>query len=152
MRVTERDLQRFESKIDKSGNCWLWTGAVTNTGHGLAHWNGRAISAARLALAIASGACPDERVVARHRCPGGPNPLCVNPDHLVWGSHRDNSTDAIIDNDGRAPTARLSVADVIEIRRRREGRESLAAIAADYGVSHVSIHLICARKTWRHVA
>jgi hypothetical protein len=55
-----------------------------------------------------------------------------------------------------APGAKLTEAQVIEIRRRRAAadtinRDTLQAIANDYGVTRELIRLIVARKVWKHV-
>lgn len=47
--------------------------------------------------------------------------------------------------------ARLSERDVLEIRRRRAGGESLRAIAADYDVSWRHVSSIALRRTWKHL-
>lgn len=77
--------------------CWLWTGARNAHGYGVAHWNGRFVRLPRVALAAAFGCESDEelpqRLVTRHRCPGGDRPGCWNPAHLLGGSQRDNLRD-----------------------------------------------------------
>lgn len=44
--------------------------------------------------------------------------------------------------------AKLTEVQVIEIRRRREGGERLAAIAADYGVAFQTVSRIALRDRW----
>jgi hypothetical protein len=70
--------ERFWSKVDKSGDCWLWTGTITNR-YGrffLAH--GRMTPAHRWAYESLVGPIP-EGLTIDHLCR---NPPCVNPDHL----------------------------------------------------------------------
>lgn len=50
-----------------------------------------------------------------------------------------------------APSSKLTESDVIAIRSRRAGGETITSIAADFGVSHVNISSICNRKSWKHV-
>lgn len=64
----------FESKIDKSGDCWLWTGAVQSRGYG----NFRSKLAHRVAYEKYVGEIP-KGLTLDHLCR---NRLCVNPDHL----------------------------------------------------------------------
>lgn len=46
------------------------------------------------------------------------------------------------------PAGRLTEAGVREIRRRREAKETLQAIATAMGVSIGTVYNVCARKTW----
>lgn len=47
--------------------------------------------------------------------------------------------------------AKLTEADVIDIRRRRDAGEILRTIAADHGITIGATHHIANRKSWRHV-
>lgn len=85
----DRDFWDF---VDKSGECWVWTGATNPSGYGL--WSdlrntGERGLAHRISLARVS---PPEskRLLACHRCN---NPPCVNPAHMYWGTPLDNSRD-----------------------------------------------------------
>lgn len=100
-----RDARRFEDYVAKQpGGCWIWTGSTNRTGYGQWAAGGRKWLAHRYALA-ASVPCPDEALLACHHCD---NPPCVNPEHLYWGTHKDNAADASardrIPNKGRYKT------------------------------------------------
>lgn len=113
-----------------------------------------------------------------HNCPGGDNPLCVNPDHLWLGSVAENLQDAIAKGwDGNVgdsnPSRRfperltrgeahhsavLTVEQVVEIRKRfRPGAArdpqavSKAMLAADYGVTVHTIKKLLRGRSWKHV-
>ena len=63
-----------EDRIERTDDCWLWTGAVQsagygNTGQGLAH---------RVVYTETHGVIP-EGLEVDHLCS---NKLCVNPEHL----------------------------------------------------------------------
>lgn len=83
------------------------------------------------------------------------NPLCFNGAHLSWKTHGDNQRDKFRDGtDARGvkhPRAKLTDADVIEIRRRDASGESSFAIAADYPVHAGTIRKITNRDSWRHI-
>ena len=81
---------RFWSKVDKSGECWVWTAGRTAAGYGMFHSNtSRAHLAHRYAFELANGPIPTGMHV-RHTCD---NPPCVRIDHLVIGTHADNMRD-----------------------------------------------------------
>jgi hypothetical protein len=81
--------ERFWPKVDKSGDCWLWT-ASTRGGYGVFVSNGVRVAAHRLSLEMASGAVigADQKVC--HHCD---TMLCVNPAHLFVGTQGDNIRD-----------------------------------------------------------
>lgn len=91
-------VQRFWPKVLKGPDtdCWLWQRA-TQRGYGvmtvMTERGRRTIVASRISYAIAFGGIPDGMYVC-HNCPGGDNPLCVNPAHLFLGTQDDNMKDA----------------------------------------------------------
>ena len=69
----------LSDRIDSSGDCWEWTGTVTNTGYGLSNKRGLYRGAAHRAVWVSLiGAIPDG-LDLDHLCR---NTRCVNPDHL----------------------------------------------------------------------
>lgn len=79
--MTQRE--RFESRINKSGNCWVWTGSVSPQGYGKLGDN----YVHRLAWSFATGQPIAPGLVIDHKCH---NRLCVNPKHLQVVSHTEN--------------------------------------------------------------
>jgi hypothetical protein len=79
--------ERFWAKVDKSGDCWLWIGAVKNNGYGVFGIS-RGVYALphRVALAGTGVELLDDHVID-HLCR---NPLCVNPDHLEQVPQQEN--------------------------------------------------------------
>lgn len=69
--------------------CWQWLGNLNNCGYGLIPVRGRSLLAHRVAFTHYKGEIP-YRMQVRHVCD---NRSCVNPDHLLLGSHSDNMKD-----------------------------------------------------------
>jgi hypothetical protein len=75
--MTTGDEKRFWSKVDKSGECWLWMGTKSR-GYGQFYLYGRGWPAHRLAYELVIAPIP-EGLQLDHLCRVR---HCVNPDHL----------------------------------------------------------------------
>lgn len=82
------DEERFWPKVDRSGDCWLWTAAMAGDGnaYGVFRMGGRNVLAHRVSYAWAHGDIPDGYEVD-HMCF---NKACVNPAHLRLLNHIEN--------------------------------------------------------------
>lgn len=79
--------ERFWEKVDKSGDCWLWTAAVGLDGYGVfGLGRGKLVRAHRLSYQLSVGEIP-EGLFVLHKCNVR---LCVRPDHLMAGTHYEN--------------------------------------------------------------
>ena len=93
--MTDKDIARFWSKVDKSGDCWTWQAATLRSGYGEIRFRGKIVLAHRFAYALAHrfayalahGECANNLVID-HKCH---NKLCVNPSHLQLVTHQQNS-------------------------------------------------------------
>jgi hypothetical protein len=153
--------ERFWRYVDKTEDCWLWTGAKTHGGYGVLN-SGRGnsiVRAHRLSWEIHNGPIPEGMDMC-HTCD---NPSCVNPSHLFLGTPHDNAVDMIAkgrDLEGRKNRARgenhhrakLTEQQVVDIRAEyAAGDTSTRKLSAKYGISRRSIMFILHRQHWTHI-
>lgn len=77
---------RFWVKVDKTGDCWLWTATKNQGGYGLFRVDGKTRLAHRVAYEFANGAIP-AGLYLDHTCHV---PVCVNPAHLRLATNAQN--------------------------------------------------------------
>lgn len=154
--MDERIIARFWLRVAKRSpeGCWPFTRADGTIAPGYGriysgHGESRSILLAhRLSYEIAFGPIP-EGMHVRHRCD---YPACVNPTHLVIGTHGDNMRDMA--ERGRAARnfgtasgrAVLTEEQVAEIRRRYVTHRQLAT---EFGVTVDAIR--SALHGWKHI-
>ena len=85
------EADRFWSKVDRTGECWLWLAARGRTGYGRFRQPKGHEYAHRVAYRLTFGPIP-EGMVVRHICD---NPPCCNPEHLLLGTQSDNNKDSV---------------------------------------------------------
>lgn len=80
--------ERFWPKVDKSGDCWLWLGALHEYGYGRFNaGGGRIVPSHRFAYESVVGPIPPTlQLDHRATCPKN----CVNPHHLRPATHKQN--------------------------------------------------------------
>jgi hypothetical protein len=137
--------RRFWDKVQQGTGCWEWTGMLRR---------GRdesTIYAHRLSYELNIAPVPAGLIVC-HRCD---NPPCVRPEHLFLGTDNDNQRDKVAKGrQERGEThhaAKLTAADVVEIRSSRAQGTRVNELAAKYGVDRGAIQAVVSRKTWAHV-
>lgn len=87
--MTRRGLplyERFWPKVDKSGECWIWTGALANNAYGEIKAHGKKLRAHRVSYEFAYGPIP-QGLVVDHKCHV---PKCVRPEHLQAVTNKQN--------------------------------------------------------------
>lgn len=144
--------ERFASRYipEPNSGCWLWMGHATTLGYGmLKNDNGKRQYAHRISYFLHYGKSPGMAHVL-HKCD---NPPCVNPEHLFLGTQSDNMRDMAAkgrhwDCSGeRSPFAKLSAADVYQIRAAKGGTSAIA-LGQRYGVGRCQIYAIWNRRSW----
>lgn len=85
-------VERFWSKVDKSGECWLWCAGLNHRGYGLfTPRHGKRIRAHRFAYRITIGPIPPGMEIDHVRARGCTSTACVNPRHLEAVPQRINN-------------------------------------------------------------
>lgn len=138
-------IERFWSKVDKTRNCWEWTGPPSKSGYGRFCFDKtKVMYAHRYSYLITYGDIGTSYVL--HGCD---NRRCVRPDHLFLGTCADNAIDAA--SKGRLKK-KLTEHSIKNIRERHAQNEaSQRDLAREFGVTHRAIGLILKRRTWKHV-
>ena len=148
--------ERFWAKVDTSAGpdaCWLWLGARSRS-YGSVRRRPRAMSAHRYALEVALGRPVAVGMDACHTCDVR---LCCNPAHLSEGTRLENMRDcARKGRTRRTPTvwgethhkAKLSSAQVADIRDALARGEGYGPIACRHGVRNEVIGCIARGETW----
>lgn len=149
--------ERFWPKVDTHGGdvevCWEFLGTKDGYDYG-AFWIleiKRKTQAHRIAYALHYGNF-DRSLVVMHACD---NPPCCNPHHLRLGTRADNNRDR--DNKGRtnwlrgadSPTAKLTQADVDEIRRLFHAGVTQVEIAKQFGIKQPQVSRIVRGASWQ---
>jgi len=144
-------MERFWPKVDKSGDCWEWTGCRHPEGYGRFNPYGEIINSHRFIFELEGSDIPSGMIVCHH-CD---NPPCVNPDHLYLGTHMDNTRDKI--NRGNQlrgedhPRSKLSEENVKEIRDGIANGIECKFFAKQFNLSTSNISSIKNRKSWKHI-
>ena len=143
---------RFWSHVERGEGCWLWTGHRSKDGYGVFQLRPRVPGRAhRVSWYLNFGEIPVGSVI-RHTCH---NPPCVRPDHLRVGTQKENVEDELdrgtFPRGSRHGMARLTEADVLEIRRLAVDGETYRTIATRFGVSHHTVGVIVRRQAWARV-
>jgi len=104
-----------------------------------------------LAWELAHGAIPDGLNVL-HRCDVRD---CLRVDHLFLGTHADNVRDCVSKGrhgiGERHPGAKVTSAEVHEIRRLAASGVSHARIATRFPISVRTVRDIVRRESWKHL-
>lgn len=152
---TAMDLARFWARVNKTPDCWLWTGEVNNQGYGRhSLWRGgrKRVLAHRFAYLLATGEAPE---VVMHVCD---TPRCVRRRHLVAGDQAANMSDCVQKGRHSPPPVHSGTAHhfakvdhtlAAQIRDAyAAGGVTQAVLATRFGVSQNTVSRIVRGKAW----
>lgn len=142
----------------KDGECMICTSHVSgNTGYPRIYRNGVYRTIARRILFKRHGEQAPE-IVSRHTCDRRD---CINPDHIIIGTVKDNTRDAITHGrfarngifhySGKTkPWAKLNEAQVLEIRALLKTTPP-RIIRKQFGINRNSLWKIANGRSWKHL-
>ena len=140
------------SEFEKESNkfvgtpCQIWKKGTSKFGYGKIYIHGLTMSTHVLSCAIKRKKHRENGEVTRHKCA---NPLCINSDHLEFGSYKDNAIDSIKHGTSQA---KLCEEDVNEIRKKYDGKDyDCKYFSEKYNVSQSAIRHVVKRITWKHI-
>lgn len=151
------------TKGGDENECWPWQRATDGKGYGKIGHCDRLFQAHRIAYELFVGPIPADLLVC-HKCD---NPPCVNPRHLFLGTYLDNIRDMWIKGRQSPPPrnnilppihrgqdhskAKLTAAQITEIKSRPSIRGNRIQLAVEFGVTPACISKIVLGRTWRQL-
>ena len=175
--ITPAVIERFWSKVARCAHgphcdkcCWLWQAGRTPNGYGMFSLQDHSYSAHRFVSLLTAGDIFAGLYVC-HKCDVK---HCVNPAHLFVGTPSDNARDAtkkglkpfpVVDRwkqhyaehlasilrGEQTSWAKVTEAQVREMRRLRNQGELYKTIAARFGIHRGTVSCIVRKKSWKHV-
>ena len=141
-------MRKFTKRIEVTETCWNWLGAKSHDGYGHIEIGGKYFHAHVLIYILFKGRVPPKKIV-RHSCDNRP---CVNPEHLLVGTHGDNAKDK--SERGRAgpffKKRRILDTDVRAIRKMAL-KISHSKVAIIFKISRQHVGNIIHRRVGAHV-
>lgn len=133
--------------IDKESGCWNCTSHFKNNGYPKISRNGHQTNIGRYIYETYYDKKLEAGLVIRHKCD---NPSCINPEHLVSGTVKQNSQDMVERN--RASRQVLTKEQVLEIKTLLIYTDYTASkIGEMFGVGFGAIASIRDGQTWTFV-
>lgn len=149
MILTSKDIERFFSKVAKTDTCWLWQGNLYKNNYGVFYVKSKPERAHRISWLIHNKKEIPIGMEIRHSCN---NPQCVNPQHLLLGTHKQNMMDRCFSD--KPPflngCAKLCVENIKDIRTQWPSR-SISSLAKEYNLSETTISNIVHNRSWVEV-
>lgn len=132
-------------------DCLPWPFQRNHLGRPVFKMDYRTQYACRVVCERAHGPPPTPEHVAAHSCGQG-HEGCINPSHLRWATHKENSLEMV--EHGRStrgsanPRSKLRESDAHEVKRLLRAGERRQAIADRFGVTKSAIDRIAQGRNW----
>ncbi len=141
----------FEIEIDFKGCHIIKSHFVQPNGYVKVKRNGKEYTAHRWIYQQKKGNIPKGMIV-RHSCD---NKLCINPDHLLLGTYKDNMQDAVRRNrlscGDKHYNSKLSENQVRAIIEIGKNNKKYYQIAKEFNVNRTTIERIIKKLSWKHI-
>lgn len=95
----------FFNHVNKTDSCWLWTGSL-RSGYGAFSINKKTFGSHRISFTLFNGEIPEGNIIC-HTCDVR---TCLNPAHLVLGTHKYNTQDML--KKGRVDTKKRCASQI----------------------------------------
>lgn len=143
------------SKTSFMDSCQVWTKAKSKAGYGQI-WDGQKVVYVHRVVASLVYGQPEFGQEVLHLCD---NRACCNPNHLRWGSRKDNMVDA--STKGRLKgkrvatgmansNSKLDFAQIQELRKQRKSGAKLRELAEAYQISIAATSKIVRGEVRKH--
>lgn len=136
--MSEQHISTFWSRVDKTDSCWLWRGYKDKDGYGVFGLNidGKVknLKVHRISYFLKNNSL-DEGLLVRHLCN---NRNCVNPEHLIQGTYKENGRDTVIS--GNCYNQKLSFDTANEIRKDYSYGISYKQLSKKYNISYSTVN------------
>lgn len=129
-------------------DCIVWHKCIAKDGYGVTWFRGKKHPAHRVAYIKAHGEIP-EGLVVRHTCD---NRSCVNPEHLIIGTQKDNIRDMFErgrQHDRSGENSAMSKLTASQVEAIRLDQRKQKDIALEYGINQSAVSRIKSNKRWR---
>lgn len=143
-----QDLMANAKRADN--NCIEWQRYKDADGYGKWRVNGEKRNVPRLVCELIYGS-PKPNEQALHSCD---NPPCINPDHLRWGTHRDNNDDKITRQrlaGQNHPLAKYTDAQIRQLKSDIANGANPVLAYKSLGLTRFQFHNIKAGRSWNHI-
>lgn len=136
----------YLANTTRVGGCMEWNGRTYTNGYAKFPENSRIPTTVghRAIYMLTTGEDPP---IVRHTCD---NRKCINPDHLVAGTQRDNMADKVA-RKRDLHTRKLTEDQARSIRTRFAAGESSVALGREFGVAKQTVLSIVHRRVWASV-
>ena len=150
--------ERFWNFVDKQSNedCWEWKGQILLNGYGRISLGSKKDGgglAHRVSWKLHNKKDIPDGMFVMHKCD---NPSCVNPNHLLIGTPKDNTQDMIAKGRKNVVSPKgegngKSLLDAEKVRLIRSSTLNHAALGRQLGVSPNCIRGVRTGRTWSHI-